>query len=775
MSFRTRLALFFVATLVAMQALTGLLVYQVTRHELIGEGQRQLGVAASAFAHQLDDISGRVAESVQVLALDYALRSAIAQRDRATMLSALENHGRRVGATQMLLMDADGKVQVDTLGAYATGARFPYDDLVQQAYTQPAAAVVAWRGHAYWMVVVPVFAPNLIGLIAASIPIDDSLLARLQSQSTLPRNIELAARTRDGAWDVLAHGNERVMLTAALAANGAGLPTQPALLEAHGREFVAQAVTLDRSHASAPVIAVLGYSVDQALSPYRTVAYAWAALLVLGLAIGLLGAWLIARGVSRPVEQLAASARRIEAGDYSPARIARKDELGQLSGAFANMAEAIREREARIIHQAGHDQVTGLPNRATAEAAIQRELENGKSAALLMVGLARVPEIIKTMGHTVCDRVMRDAGARIRPIGDALIARATDAQFAVLLPSTGRQQAIVAGFRVLDALAEPYREADLTLDLAPAVGIALAPLHTSGANGLLRRAEIALLAALGTDEPIAVYDPDTDPHRPERLSLMGDLRQALDHDQLQLHYQPKLHLPSGRIDGAEGLIRWAHPRLGMVPPDHFIPLAEETGNIRRLTRWALGAGIAQAARWNAGGRDIRLSINLSARDLDDTELPRRVAELLSLHALPPERITLEITEGAVMNKPDAAIAILKRLSDRGIDLAIDDFGVGHSSLAYLRRLPVRELKIDKSFVLQLLEQREDQTIVRSIIELGHHLGYRVTAEGVENLRVLRQLAAMGCDHAQGYYIAKAMPAAAFGEFLATDTPLDSHV
>ena len=246
MSFRTRLALFFVATLVAMQALTGLLVYQVTRHELIGEGQRQLGVAASAFAHQLDDISGRVAESVQVLALDYALRSAIAQRDRATMLSALENHGRRVGATQMLLMDADGKVQVDTLGAYATGARFPYDDLVQQAYTQPAAAVVAWRGHAYWMVVVPVFAPNLIGLIAASIPIDDSLLARLQSQSTLPRNIELASRARDGAWNVLAHGNERVVLTAALAANGSGLPTQPALLEAHGREFVAQAVTLDR-------------------------------------------------------------------------------------------------------------------------------------------------------------------------------------------------------------------------------------------------------------------------------------------------------------------------------------------------------------------------------------------------------------------------------------------------------------------------------------------------------------------------------------------------
>jgi len=765
MSFRARLALFFVATLIAVQALTAVLVYQVTRHELIREGQRQLGVAATAFSRQLDDISGRVADSVQMLALDYALRSAIAQHDQATMQSALANHGRRVGATQMLLLDPEGRVEVDTLGAYARGTRFPYSDLVNRAYTQPAAAVVAWRDHAYWMVVVPVFAPNLVGLIAASIPIDDGLLARLQAQSTLPRNIELAARERDGTWKTMARGHESVALTMPLMSRKPSLPTPPMLLEAHGREFVAQAVALDHSRASAPVIAVLGYSVDQALSPYRTVAVAWAALLALGLAIGLVGAWLIARGVSRPVEQLAASAQRIEAGDYSPPQIARGDELGQLSSAFARMAEAIREREARITHQAGHDQVTGLPNRINAEAAIQRELEGGHSAALLMIGLARVPEIIKTMGHAVCDRLMRDAGARIAPIGKGLAARATDMQFAVLLPGAGRQDAIATGFRLLDALAEPYREADLTLDLSPAIGIALAPVHATGANGLMRRAEIALLSALGSEEPITVYEAATDPHRPERLSLMGDLREALDHDRLELHYQPKLHLASGRIDGAEGLVRWPHPRLGSIPPDDFIPLAEETGNIRRLTRWALAAGIAQAGRWSAAARDIRVSINLSARDLDDTELPRRVAELLALHAVAPQCIALEITEGAIMDKPDAAVAVLRRLTDQGIDLAIDDFGVGHSSLAYLRRLPVRELKIDKSFILHLTEQRADQTIVRSIVELGHHLGYRVTAEGVENTRVLRQLAEMGCDHAQGFHIAKAMPAPAFDEFL----------
>ncbi|MGN6312945.1 MAG: putative bifunctional diguanylate cyclase/phosphodiesterase [Rhodanobacteraceae bacterium] len=769
MTFRVRLALFFVAALVAVQALTAVLVYEVTRHELIQEGQRQLGVAATAFVRQLDDISDRVAASVKVLSLDFALRSAIAQHDQATMQSALANHGLRVGATQMLLLDVDGRVEVDTLGAYPIGSAFPYADLVDRAYSQAAAAVVAWRGHAYWMVVVPVFAPNLVGEIAAAIPIDDDLLARLQAQSTLPRNIELIAENANGHWELLAHGSDQVALSADLAAHHASLPTQPTLLEIGAREFVAQAVPLSRAHASAPAAAVLGYSVDEALGPYRSVAVAWAALLALGLAVGLVGAWLIARGMSRPIEQLAASARRIEAGDYSaPRDLRRKDELGELATAFTGMADAIREREARILHQSGHDQVTDLPNRLAADAYIQGELEAHpqQSSALLMVGLGRVPEIIKTMGHAVCDRVMRDAGNRIRsPSGNGFVARATDTQFAIFLARGDRQEAIAAGFRLLDALAEPYREADLTLDLAPAVGIALAPLHATGANGLVRRAEIALLAALGSEEPIAVYDPATDPHRPERLSLMGDLRVALDRDQLALHYQPKLNLASNEVDGAEGLVRWQHPTLGSVPPDDFIALAEETGNIRRLTRWALAAGIAQAKRWHAAGHAIRVSINVSARDLDDTDLPRRVAELLALHALPPQRIALEITEGAIMGKPDTAIAVLRRLADLGIDLAIDDFGVGQSSLAYLRRLPVRELKIDKSFVMHLHESREDQAIVRSIVDLAHHLGYRVAAEGVDHEATLAFLRETGCDHAQGWLIAKALPVDAFNAFL----------
>lgn len=758
MGFRFRLASFLVAALVTVQVLTAGLVYSVTRHQLIDEGKRQLGISASAFGRQLDDISARVAASVEVLSLDFALRSAIAQRDQDTLRSALANHGRRVGAVRMQLIDTDGHVEADTLKVSGQD-RFAYPDLLERGYEKPSAAVVSWQGRAYWVVAVPVFAPDLVGVIAATLPLDDALLARLQTQSVLPKTIELVSREGKG-WRVLASGASKVPISSALGVAGA-LPEQARLVTVDGREYLAQAVPLNRTSSSGAVDAVLAYSVDEALQPYRAVATAWAGLLGFGLLVGVLGAAWVARRVSQPVEELAASARRIAAGDYSePPKVESGDEIGALASAFASMSAAIQEREARILHQAGHDLVTGLPNRVAAESAIQRErLRNpGAPAALLVVGLRRMPEITKTMGHAVADRMMRDAGERLVRILGETVARATDTEFSIYLPTEGKNGAIACAFRVIDALSAPYQESGLSVDIAAAVGVALAPEHGLEAATLLRRASVALIAALDTEEPVVVYDAATDPHRPERLSLMGDLRDALDHNQLELHFQPKLNLSTGRIDAAEGLVRWPHPRLGNVPPDQFIVLAEETGNIRRLTRWALASGIAQAQRWNGGGRTMRVSINVSARDLDDAELPQRITELLALHNVPPSQILLEVTESAVMGKPEAAIRVLRQLADRGIDLAIDDFGVGQSSFAYLRQFPVSELKIDKVFTQRIADAPEDRTIVRSIVELGHHLGYKVTAEGVDKDETLRFLAQVGCDHAQGFLIARALPA-----------------
>ncbi|MGN6519956.1 MAG: putative bifunctional diguanylate cyclase/phosphodiesterase [Dokdonella sp.] len=765
MNFRLRLALLFVTTLVAVQVFTALLAYGVARRALIADGERQLAVGAAAVARQLDDISARVADNVQVLSLDFALRAAIAQDDQSTVLSALRNHGRRIGAERMLLVGLDGTVRSDT--AQPAGGAFPFADLADDALDHPAAAVVALDGKAYWMIVVPVYAPKPIALIAAGIPIDDALLARLQQLSTLPNTLELVTAGVHGRWAGIARGDNRVEIAPALA--GRALPLQPTLMSLDAREYVVLATRLRESERGAPVAAVLGYSLDDALRPYRSVAIAWASLVALGLAIGLAGSLLIARGVARPIEKLAAAAHRIGAGDYaSSTPMVKHDEVGQLAAALSNMTLAIAEREERIRYQAEHDAVTALPNRHAAEAVIRDALAARPTAgALLMIGLARLPEIIQTRGHTISDRLMRDAGARLRPFAArGVVARATDTQFALWLDGADKADAIAVAFRVLDVLGVPYQESDLSIDTAPAIGIALQPQHGDEASTLLRRAEIALFAALGAEDPVAVYDARTDPHRPERLTLMTELREALDHNQLRLHYQPKLRLADERIDGAEALLRWQHPLRGAVPPDTFIPLAERTGNIRRVTRWVLASGIAQAHEWAARGHSVRIAINLSARDLDDADLPTRVADLLSLHGVPPRSIVLELTESAVMGEPDTAVQVLKRLADLGIDLALDDFGVGQSSFAYLRRLPVREIKIDRFFTRKLAEDVGDRTLVRSIVELGHRLGYRVTAEGIETRAAFEYLREVGCDHVQGYYIAPALEADAFEAMLA---------
>jgi diguanylate cyclase (GGDEF)-like protein len=500
MGFRFRLASFFVAALIAVQALTAVLVYEVTRHELIGEGQRQLGMAAGAFARQLDDISERVASSVQVLSLDYALRAAIAQRDEATLLSALRNHGRRVGATQMLVLDVDGRVEADSSNAYADGAVFRIPILSRRHWKNPRPP--SWRGTAartgwWWF---RCSRPTSWAISPRRFPLTTRGWCNFNGNRRCPaasnwRRRQHMAGASSRAGPVRRLNSPRALLRATHACpNGPRSPTW-----AGANSWRRRSGWTIRA-AVQPVVAVLGYSVDEALRPYRRVASAWAGLLALGLVVGLVGALLIARGVSRPVEQLAESARRIQAGDYTPPpSIDRADEIGQLSAAFANMAQSIREREAHILYQAGHDQVTGLPNRVAASTAIQRDLaaRPSRHAAVLMIGLGRMPEIIKTMGHAICDRLMHDAARRLQaPAQGALVARATDTEFLVFLPDVSKSDAIAAAFRSIEALAEPYREAGLTLDLAPAVGIALSPLHGVEASDLMRHAGVALIGHL---------------------------------------------------------------------------------------------------------------------------------------------------------------------------------------------------------------------------------------------------------------------------------------
>jgi diguanylate cyclase (GGDEF)-like protein len=764
LGFRTRLALFFVATLILVQGLTAVLAYDVARRQLVKEGGHQLSANAGAFVAQMNDLSASVANGVQIMSLDYGLRSAIGARDRETILSVLRNHGRRVGASRMQLLDLDGTIQADTVEVSDDSQPFAFPDLLSQAFNERTAAVAVVDGKAFWVVVVPIYAPQPVGLVAASIPVDDAMIAHMQQLSALPRDVELATPSGSGHYIVIARGSSHSELTASFSSSDRSLPSQPTAVTIGGRDYLVLAQLLRQPKGSGAVYAVLGYSLDDALRPYKAVWNAWLALLAIGLGAGLLVAWLVARGVSRPVEALAAAARRIAGGDYHDApAVRRRDEIGELATAFRTMGDAVRERELRIRHQAMHDGVTGLPNRAAAEEAIDQDLATapGQQGALLIVGVTRLPDIIKTLGHALADRLMRDAGARVgQAAGTHYVARATDTQFAVWLRGADRAEAISVAFRVMDALAQPYQEAEINMDMGPAIGIALAPSHGERAAALLRRAEVAEFAAVGSSRGVDVYDPQADPHRPERLSLMSELRAAIDSDALELYYQPKRRLADGRIDAAEALVRWPRPGRGMVSPEQFVAVAEETGNIGRLTRWVLARGIAQAAELARAGQPMRISINLSARDIGDMELPDRVADLLRVHRLPATSLTLEVTESAVIGEPEAALQVLRRLADMGIDMAIDDFGVGQTSFAYLRRLPVRELKIDKMFVQHLATDETDRVIVQSLVELGHRLGYRVTAEGVEDEATIAFLSDIGCDHAQGFHVDRPMTFAA---------------
>ena len=765
MNFGTRLILFFALTLATVQLGTGVAIRVLLHDTLIEDGKTQVAAAGDRLGRQLAELEERLAEGVRLLTLDFALRGSIADHDEATVISVLRNHGRRIGAIRMLLIETDGTVSCDSTTAERHPVKtFPYPALLERAADEGrASTVVVIDGQPVWLVAIPIMAPDPIAFIAAALPLDDVQLARMRDVAGLPGRIGIATGS-EGAWRSTAGTIEAAILEQLS-------PTGMIRIVADGtsEETIVLSRALVTPPDSLPVIAVIAYPVAEAIRHFARVIYVLFPALTLGLSAALIGAVVIARGVARPVEALARHTRRVAQGDYSPPPpLRRGDELGQLNIALGDMTRAIAEREARIRYQATHDPVTGLPNRQALAAVIDASAAS-KRGAVLVFGLIRWREITNTVGREIGDRLLREAGARVRELftnddHTAPIGSIGESSFAVFLSASNGNGALAAAARVTRAFDTPYREGGLTIDMAVAVGVSLLPAHGTSAAHLFRRAETALRAARVTESHAAVYDSINDPNRPERLSLMSDLRAGLTRGEFRLMYQPKLDLSMDRITSAEALVRWDHPSRGLVGPDEFIALAEETGNIQELTRWVLRAGISELARWHAAGVNVRLAINISVRDLADDTLPERVGSLLREFGVAPHALVLEVTESAIMGEPDAAIAILRRLADEGIDLAIDDFGVGQSSLAYLRRLPVREIKLDKAFLTHLPSSAEDRTIVRSVVELGHNLDYQVTAEGVEDAPSLALLQDFGYDHVQGHYISEPVSSEEFVAF-----------
>jgi diguanylate cyclase (GGDEF)-like protein len=465
--------------------------------------------------------------------------------------------------------------------------------------------------------------------------------------------------------------------------------------------------------------------------------------------------------------------------DYGPVAAAASSTLWPIAAVFAavlfilylslfpllrRVTRRLRRQVEEIEHQAMHDNLTGLPNRVLFRDRVQQALHGaGRSStevAVMFLDLDRFKEVNDTLGHESGDVLLREVGQRLGQslrAGDT-IARLGGDEFGVLAAGLDDADgALVIARKLRQAVEWPFTLRGLTLEVEASIGIAMFPEHGADVDTLLRHADVAMYQSKDAHSGVGVYSPERDVYSPNRLKLLGELRGAIERNELVLYYQPKVSLKTSEVLGFEALVRWNHPQEGLLAPERFVPFAEHTGLVKPLTRYVMREAVRSCARWHERGLDLGVAVNLSARDLLDLNLPDEVGLLLGETRIDPARLELEITENTILSDPVRTRAILGRLKELGVRLAIDDFGSGYSSLGYLRRLPLDVLKIDKSFVMTMLADDDSAAIVRSTIDLAHNLGLEVVAEGVATEHIGGALAALRCDAGQGFYFCGPLP------------------
>ncbi len=721
--------------------------------------------AARVFDRMLELDQQRLVEGARLLSADSAFREGISSADRTALGPMLAAQGKRMNASVMLVINGDHRVVAGTLDA-EIGRRIGFQKLLDRAgLAQQATGIVPIGGQLYELAIVPVMAPQPVAWVVAGFRINDAMAQDLRHLMSL--DVSFLGRHDEGEWRVHAStlaDAERTALARDITANRLSRSDGDGNAEV-GDDAISRVVNL-APRADEGVVAVLQGPLAPALAPFRELERWLGLISLMGLAAAVVAGLALAHWIVRPVRDLAGAARRVAAGDYTAIEASRrKDEIGDLATSFRTMQEAVSASVSRMTDLAHRDALTGLPTRVLfadrLEQAISSAARAGSPVAVLVLDVENFGHVNETLGHRLGDLLLREVAARLRSVMRRVtdtVARIGADEFAIMMPGSRASDAQ----RVAEAVRRAF-DVKMTLDghivdVRASIGIAACPEHGSDAVKLLQRADVAMHAAKHDQLNVAVWDERYEENGDKRLALMSDLRKAVDNGELGLIYQPKVALGESTEYFVEALVRWQHPTRGLVAPSEFVPLAEQTGYIRAVTQWVLGRAVAQCAEWRNRGLPMNVSVNISARDLVDTELSVRLAELLEREGCSAQWLSLEFAESAIVGEPGYAFNNLERLHAVGCKLAVDDYGTGYSSLAYLRRLPLDELKIDRSFIMGMATDASDALIVRSTIELAHKLGLRVVAGGVEDSATLEQLRELGCDSVQGFLLSRPLPA-----------------
>jgi diguanylate cyclase (GGDEF)-like protein len=781
-----RIVRLFLLLLLVVQTASFLLVQRAIENQAINAIDQRLKSAAVILR---DVLSRRLAvEYIKstVLTKDFGFIEAVGllhsdEAGPATLIDALDNQAQRSRARLAAFVDLQQQL-------YASEALAPKAVAAAMALPEGEAKDAELRlalvdGEPLQLLRVPARAPGPIGQVVFAYAIHPELLVPIKQYSNV--DVALGARNAQGQWRHTVHAENPDGLAELLRSASMMAPQGDAArnLEWQGHALRGRLIDLPAlgNSESLRLSALLWASLDEEMAQPRALQLRLLFLNLAGIALFALGSVFTARRLSGPIQSLRRFAERLGAGDYDSPVQTRTNlaEVAGLARAFEAMRLGIRKHKAEIENYAYWDRLTGLPNRAKFIARVREHLSAEKPLplALLVLNLDRFKPVNDALGRELGDRLLQQVALRLQPaLGPGgpelnLLARLGGDEFAICLHGADAEKALIVAQQILQALVEPLhlerrsasRDADrpqdtLTVDVSASIGIALAPDHGSEPDDLITLAERAMDLAKRRQAGVLVFEPSMDARSPASLGLLSELRRAVDEDELRLFLQPKQDLRTQQVHAAEALVRWQHPQRGMVPPGAFIPFAEETGFVRQLTQWVLRAASRHAAEARRQGLPLRISVNLSTRDLLDAELLVKIQTILRDEACEPDWLCLEITESAIMDDPQRALATARALSSAGFRLSIDDFGTGYSSLAYLKQLPVQELKIDQSFVFGMVEDEGDRTIVRSTIELAHNLGLAVVAEGIETEAALTLLAQWGCDEGQGYFIARPMPA-----------------